>query len=154
MPRQEGAQEGHFRQRTEQEPSSRCRKMLTSAANKEPFIIWASFPSCQFLCKTFTHFSVFKTYNPKPSFLKPDPQFSSSNTLFPAPSLHLRPFCSLSCLSLPWSHTPAHRLLLTPPHGGLPPNPRQDPSGYRSPIILGEAPPLPNFHKPPSAIYS
>lgn len=154
MPRQEGAQEGHFRQRTEQEPSSRCRKMLTSAANKEPFIIWALFPSCQSLCKTFTDFSVFKTYNPKPSFLKPNPQFSSSNTLFPAPSLHLQPSCSLSCLSLPWSHAPAHRFLLTPPHGGLPhPLPPRS-LRLQSPIILGEAPPSPNFHKPPSAIYS
>lgn len=39
VPKQEGAQEGHFRQRTEPELSSRLGKVLVNSANNKQFVI-------------------------------------------------------------------------------------------------------------------
>lgn len=80
-PQQERAQEGHFRQRTGQEPSSQCWKELTRASNEEPRIIWASFPSCQPLLSMFTDSSLLKTYNPKPSSGIPALRYPAQITL-------------------------------------------------------------------------
>ena len=80
-PGPEGAREGHFRQRTEQEPSSRCWKKVTSAADKEPCVTGASFPSCQSLLRTFTDSPLLTTDNPKSSFGIPALSYPAHITL-------------------------------------------------------------------------
>lgn len=135
-----------FQAKDEQEPSSRCWKKLTGAANKEPFIIWASFPSCRSLLKTFTDFSLFKTYNPNLHF-ESRPSGIQLKSLLPNTNLALAALLSPVC--------PFHGATLLPTgscwhrHMGDCP---QDPSGYRSSSIPGEATHLPNFHKPPLAM--
>lgn len=67
VPGWEGAQEGHFRQRTEQKASCRRWKRLTSSAHNAQFITRPRFHPVSLGTKPFSDLTSFKTYNPNPA---------------------------------------------------------------------------------------